>query len=98
SGDITSALNTAISASATGDTVNISAGSCSMSAISISDKNITIEGAGQGVTSITAQGGFGTWITNNSNSPTWRLSGISLSGTGTIVPLTVYADQVASWR
>jgi Divergent InlB B-repeat domain len=97
-GDITSALNTAISASATGDTVNISAGSCSMSAVTINDKNITIQGAGQGATNITAQGGFGTWITNSSNSPTWRLSGISLSGTGQIVPLTVWANQAASWR
>ena len=69
-----------------------------MNRITINDKNITIKGAGQGVTKITAQGGFGAWVTNSSNSPTWRLSGISLSGTGAIVPLTVWADQAASWR
>ena len=98
SGNITSALQSAISQAKAGDTINISAGNGSMSAINVSDKNITIKGAGKGVTNITAQGGFGQWITNGSNSPTWRLSGISFSGTGKVVPLTVWADQAAAWR
>lgn len=98
SGNITSALQSAISQAKAGDTVNISAGTGSMNAINISDKNITIRGQGPGVTNITAQGGLGQWITNGSNSPTWRLSGISFSGTGKIVPLTVWADQAAAWR
>jgi hypothetical protein len=70
-----------------------------MSAISISNKNITIKGAGQGVTNITAQNGFGQWVTNGSNSPAWRLSGISLSGTAGIPTVfTAWANQSASWR
>ena len=55
SGDITSALSAAVSASANEDIVNIGAGSCSMGGVTISDKNITIQGAGQGVTKIAAQ-------------------------------------------
>lgn len=96
--DITSALTTAIGNSADGDIVSISAGSCSMSGITINDKNITIQGAGQGVTNITAEGGFGQWITNGSSGPFWRLSGISLTGTGNPIPLRIWGDQAASWR
>jgi hypothetical protein len=81
-GNISSSLQSAIGSARAGDTVAIGAGNCSMSAINISDKNIIIIGAGQGVTNITAQGGFGQWITNGSSSPNWRLSSISLSGTG----------------
>ena len=97
-GDITAELEAAIDAASDGDTIVIGAGTCSMSNIVISDKNITIKGGGAGVTNITAEGGFGQWITNGSNSPTWRLSGISFSGTGQIIPLTVWADQAAAWR
>src|SRR5262249_3865017 len=65
--DITSALNTAISAAATGATIGISAGSCSMSPVTITDKNITIMGAGKGQTNITANNGFGTINVSGAN-------------------------------
>jgi hypothetical protein len=101
SGDITSALNAAIAASVSGDIIEIGAGACSMSsAVSmISDKNIKIQGAGKGVTVITADSGFGTLETTGANSPTWRLTGFTLTSTLNVgVLLTVYADQHASWR
>lgn len=98
SGDITSALQSAISSASDGDYIAITAGSCSLSAITINDKNITIKGAGIGVTNITAQGGLGQWLTNGSAHPTWRLSGMTLTGTGQIVPLTIWANQSATWR
>lgn len=100
SGNITSALQSAISASSTGDIVNIGAGSCSMNPITITDKNITIQGQGKTGTLITATGGFGTWITNGSNSPQWRLANMKLSGpsTSSTFVLTVWANQAAMWR
>ena len=100
SGDITSALNAAINASSNGDIVNITSGSCSMSKLSmITDKNITIQGAGKGVTVITANAGFGAIQTTGSNSPNWRLTGFTLTSTsapGAII--VVWANQSASWR
>src|SRR5262249_53907117 len=81
-GDITVNLNAAISAAAPGATINIGAGSCSMSPITLTDKNINIIGAGKGVTNITANNGFGTWNISGANVPTFRISGISFKGTG----------------
>jgi hypothetical protein len=100
SGDITSALNSAISASTSGDVVNIGSGACSMSRVNlISDKNITIQGAGKGVTVITANGGFGQIETTGSKSPTWRLTGFTLTSSSSPGPIiTVWANQAASWR
>lgn len=100
SGNITSALQSAISASAAGDIVNIGAGSCSMNPITINDKNITIQGQGKTSTVVTATGGFGTWITNGSNSPQWRLANMKLSGpsTSSTFVLTIWANQAAMWR
>jgi hypothetical protein len=82
SGDITSAMNTAISASATGDTVSIGAGSCTMRRLSFSNKNIIIRGQGQGVTNITAAAGFAAITSTGATNPTWRLTGFSLSTSG----------------
>jgi hypothetical protein len=99
SGDITSALSGAVSASADGDTVSISAGSCSMQRISINDKNITIQGAGKDRTLITAEGGFGEIVTNGAKSPQWKLKGFKLSGSaGHTQAVVVWADQAAAWR
>jgi hypothetical protein len=99
SGDITSALNSAVASSVSGDTISISAGTCSMSSPStVSDKNIVMQGAGKGVTIITADRGFATMESTGSNSPTWRITGISFRGTGSPVLITVYANQHASWR
>lgn len=100
SGDITSALTTAIGASADGDIVNIGAGSCSMGNITVTDKNITIQGQGKASTIITAASGFGLWITNGSNIPQWRLANLKFtapSASGIFV-LTIYANQAAVWR
>lgn len=100
SGDITSAMNSAISSSVDGDIVNISAGSCSMNRLnSISDKNITIQGAGKASTLITANSGFGQIVSNGSKSPQWKLKGFKLSGsTSNTQAIVVWADASASWR
>ena len=50
SGDITSALQSAIDAAADGATVSISAGTCTGSSVSWTNKNITVQGQGIGVT------------------------------------------------
>src|SRR5215472_8536136 len=73
-GDITASLNAAISGATTGATVNIGAGSCSMTPITMTDKNITIMGAGKGQTNITANNGFGTINVSGANVPTFRIS------------------------
>ncbi|CAM5798292.1 hypothetical protein RFUL19S_05237 [Rhizobacter fulvus] len=93
-------MNGAISSSVDGDIVNISAGSCSMSRLnSISDKNITIQGAGKASTLITANSGFGQIVSNGSKSPKWKLSGFKLSGTtSNTQAIVVWADAAASWR
>lgn len=97
SGDISSAVQTAANASADGDIVNIGAGSCTMSGLLIQDKAITIQGQGQGVTNIT--GNIGTWVVNTSNAPTFRITGFSLTDTGTpSSSLVLFGDQDASWR
>ena len=92
-GDITSALSSAISSSANGDTVSISAGSCSTSRVTMTDKNISIIGAGQGATNITAQNGLLYINVTGANVPSWRVSGLSLSGSGTsVVAIQVWAS------
>lgn len=100
SGDITAALNGAIAASVNGDVVTIGAGSCAMGRLAmISNKNITIQGAGKTATILTADSGFGQIETTGANSPTWRLSGFTLTSTGTPgAIITVWANQAASWR
>jgi hypothetical protein len=101
SGDITSALNSAIASSVSGDTINISAGSCAITGSSgFSDKNIWIKGAGKTNTVITADGSW-TWTieSTGSNNPQWHLSGFTMqSSTRTGVLIIVYANQHASWR
>lgn len=99
-GNITSAMNSAISSSIDGDIVNISAGSCTMDRLnSISDKNITIQGQGKASTLITADTGLGQIISNGSKAPQWVLKGFTLSGTtGNTQAIVVWADAHASWR
>jgi hypothetical protein len=93
-------MNSAIAASVDGDVVNISAGSCSMSRLnSISDKNITIQGAGKASTLITAESGFGQIISNGAKSPQWKLKGFRLAGnTSNTQAIVVWADAAAAWR
>ena len=100
SGDITAAVKLTIAASADGDLVAIGAGTCSMGNLgTITDKNITIQGAGKGVTVITADAGFGQMVSNGATSPNWRLTGFTLTSTVTsVVPLYVWANGDASWR
>jgi hypothetical protein len=50
-----------------------------MRRLSVQNKNITIKGAGQGVTNITASDGFADWYSNGGTSFSWRLSGMSFS-------------------
>jgi hypothetical protein len=98
-GDITAPLQSAISAAANGTIVNVGAGSCSMSSkITINDKNIIIKGAGKGVTNITANSGFGTFNVSGANVPTFRLSGMSFSGTTNVVFLSIWGNHSATFR
>ena len=96
-GDITASLNAAISAATTGATVNIGAGSCTMSPITLNDKNITIMGAGKGQTKITANSGLGTINVSGANVPTFRISGISFSGTGSAF-LAIWGNHSGAFR
>jgi hypothetical protein len=99
--DILGDLNTAISTATTGDTVSISAGSCSLSGQvnAIIDKYITIQGAGKASTVITAESGFGVIAYNSTNNPNIRLTGFTLTGTSTSVqPIVFYGDQSGTWR
>ena len=99
--DISTPLTTAIaSATNSGDQVSIGAGSCSMSPITITNKSITIQGAGQGITNITATGGFGSWNSTGSFNPTWRLSGMSLlsGGASPGIPFQSYNNQAAMFH
>ena len=101
SGDITSTFGAAINASVSGDTITIGAGSCSISNEgSIYDKNVTIIGAGKGVTNIEAENGFAAFKTTGGNSPTWRLSGISFWGTSNSIAslLSIWGTGSASVR
>jgi hypothetical protein len=100
SGDILSSLNSAINASSSGDIINIGPGNCSLStkANMVHDKNIQIIGAGIGVTNITAENGLIDLESTGSNAPQWRISGMSLSGSGSPIVTTVWANQSASWR
>jgi hypothetical protein len=99
-GDITTAMNDAVRASSSGDVISISAGSCAMGRLTmITDRNITIQGAGTQLTVITADSGFAQIETTGSNSPTWRLSGFTLRSAGAPgVVITVWANQAASVR
>jgi hypothetical protein len=105
SGDITTAMNTAIAASSSGDIVSISAGSCTCNRLSnMQNKNIKIMGAGSGSTIITADQGW--WDGSNSYieytgsaSPQFRITGLTLQSTTFASPiLWVYADQSTTWR
>src|SRR5215467_7404077 len=90
SGNITSALQSAINSTSIGDTVNIGAGSFSMSGqVTLTDDNITIQGAGQGVTNITANSGFATINISGANVPTFRITAMSFSGTANTVWLSI---------
>jgi len=100
SGDITSTLTSAIHSAVNGDTINISAGSCSMNNIGLINTNITIQGAGKGVTVITADHGFGQMVSPGATVPSWRLTGFTLTSTLNVgaLPLVVWADQAAVYR
>jgi hypothetical protein len=52
SGTITSALQSAINSASDGDTINISAGTCSGGTVSWTNKNITVQGQGIDVTTV----------------------------------------------
>jgi hypothetical protein len=52
-GDITSALQAAVNSAVDGDTISVSAGSCTAGSVSWSNKNITVQGQGIGVTTVT---------------------------------------------
>ena len=85
-GDITSALQTAINASADGDVVSVGAGSCSAGTVSWANKDITVQGQGKGVTIVN---GLSFKVTNSTKSkfrisgftvgaaPTWRIDAVN---------------------
>lgn len=73
-GDITSALQSAINASADNDVVSVGAGTCSAGAVSWSNKDITVQGQGKGVTNVN---GLSFKVTNSTKSK-FRISGFSV--------------------
>lgn len=101
SGDIASALTTAINASAAGDIVNIGAGSCSVGAmVTLTDacNAVNIQGQGIGLTTITANSGFLDCIVSGANAPTMHVAEMSLTGSGVTAPITVQGNGNPSRR
>ena len=79
--------------------MNIGAGSCSVAGrASWTDKNITVQGQGKGVTNITASNGFAYITVSGANNPTWRITGISFSGTGSNVIIQVWGTNSGLMR
>jgi hypothetical protein len=74
SGTITSALQSAINASADSDVVNIGAGSCSAGQVTWSNKNIKVQGQGIGVTTVS---GLSFRVTVTSKAA-FRITGLSV--------------------
>lgn len=78
SGTITTALQAAVDASIDGDIVNITSGSCTAGDLTWSNKNITVQGQGIGVTTVT-----GLSITvNDDTKASFRITGMSVGGPG----------------
>jgi hypothetical protein len=78
-GNITSALQSAINASADGDLVTVGAGTCSAGEVSWANKNITVQGQGKGVTNVN---GLSFNVTNTQKS-SFRISGFSVGAAPT---------------
>lgn len=74
SGDITSALQSAINSAADGDTVNIGAGSCTGGGVSWTNKNISVIGKGIGTTVVN---GLSFNVTDTTKA-SFRISGMSV--------------------
>lgn len=79
SGDITSALQSAINASADGDTVSVGAGTCTGGSVSWSNKDITVYGQGKGVTTVS---GLSFKVTNDTKAR-FRIGGFSVGAAST---------------
>jgi hypothetical protein len=92
SGTITSTLQSAINSSTNGDIVNIGAGSCTSGGLSWGDKNVTIQGAGKDVTTITLTGGL-TIANTDTNHAAWRLTGMTLYSSGDPGTIITYWDN-----
>jgi hypothetical protein len=97
-GDITSSLQSAINSAVDGDSVVIGAGSCSMGRVSWTDKNIVLQGRGQGATNITANSGFATIVISDGNVPGFQISAMSISGTTNTNWVVVWGNSSAAWR
>lgn len=74
SGDITSALQSAINSAVDGSIVDIAAGSCNASGVSWANKNITVRGQGIGVTTVT---GLSFDVTDTTKAA-FRITGMSV--------------------
>src|SRR3569832_654551 len=85
SGDITASLQSAVNAAVDGTTIAIGAGSCTINGIQWTNKNITIQGAGKGVTILTAPSGFDNTITNVLKA-SWRLTCFSMQSAASATP------------
>lgn len=79
SGDITSALQSAINSSADGDVVSVGAGTCTARTVSWSNKNISVIGQGIGKTVVT---GLNFNVVNNQKG-NFRISGFSVGAAPT---------------
>ncbi len=91
SGNITSSLQSAITAASNGDIVSIGAGSCTWSPVGWTDKNISIIGAGIDQTVVTSNGQlFSVTMTGGADGTSsagtavkkvsWRISGMTITG------------------
>ena len=79
SGNISSTLQSAITAASDGDTVTIGNGSCTLNAaVTITDKNITIQGGGIGVTTL-ACGTTGNLFNFAPSTKPFRITGFTVN-------------------
>ncbi len=94
-------VQTAINSAADGDTVSVPAGSCAWSsAISWTDRNVAVIGAGKDATTISCPNSCFSIISNSSTSAysKWRISNMTLQGPAPgSIKITIW-DNHTSWH
>lgn len=64
----------------------------------MTDQNIVITGAGKGTTTITTTNGFAYITASGSNVPTWRITAMTFTGTGSQVVIQVWGTGSGTMR